>query len=78
MTARCKAGKLLGSTHTMAQPDRALLRAWMDTGKDHAGRTVAAQTMAQALAAEGHDAGATTLKDHRGRRCVCFREDVTA
>ena len=76
MTA-CKVGRLVGSTHALNQPDRAILRAWLDTGQ-YEGRRVSAALMAQALTAEGHPVGPTAVKDHRGKRCVCFREDVTA
>lgn len=75
---RCKAGRLLGEVHVMPQPDRALLRVWADTGRDSHGRVVSAEHMATALNVEGHPVGPTTLKDHRGRRCRCFREAVTA
>lgn len=73
----CKVGRLVGSTHALNQPDRATLRAWLDSGRDGRGRVVSAVAMANALCAEGHPVGPTTLKDHRGKRCVCFREDVT-
>ena len=70
----CKVGRLVGDTHTLSAPDRALLRQWLDTGRDTHGRTVPATAMAAALTAEGHAVGATAVKDHRGRRCCCFRE----
>ena len=69
-------GRLVGSTHVLNQPDRATLRAWLDTGRDAHGRAVSAVVMAQALTAEGHPVSATAVKDHRGRRCGCFRGDV--
>jgi hypothetical protein len=74
MTKACKLGRLLGSTHTLSQPDRALLRGWLDNGCDARGRRVPAEALATALVAEGHDVGPTTLKAHRRGACVCFRE----
>jgi hypothetical protein len=67
----CKLGAALG---VLPQLDRALLSGWLDTGLDANGRAVSATTMARALTAEGYDVGATTVKDHRGRRCSCYRE----
>lgn len=74
MSAACKVGRLVGSTHTLNQLDRALLRGILDTGRDPMGREVSATVLSQALTAEGHRVGPTTVKDHRARRCVCFRE----
>ena len=73
----CKAGALLANPAVPTE-DRDLLATWMDTGRDHRGRPTSAQTMVLALAAEGHHLGSTTVKDHRARRCVCYREAVTA
>jgi hypothetical protein len=75
--AACKVGRLIGNTHTLTRGDRATLRAWLDTRRDGKGRQVSADVMAQALTADGHGVGPTTLKDHRGRRCVCWRERTT-
>jgi hypothetical protein len=75
--ATCKVGKLLGRSRLLGRADRALLRAWCDTGTAD-GRKVPATTMAAALTRNGHQVSATTLKDHRGRRCACWREDVDA
>lgn len=72
--AACKLGTLLGSTHTLSQPDRALLRGWLDNGLDTNGRRVGADTLSNALTTEGHDIGGSTLKSHRRGACVCFRE----
>lgn len=74
--SRCKAGQLLGRPDLLPQPDRALFRSWVDTGLDPKGREVSAVAMANALCAEGHPVGPTTLKDHRGKRCVCWRPEV--
>ena len=52
--------------------DGALLDAWCRTGLMD-GEAVTAGVMAAALTAEGHPVGSTTVKDHRARRCVCFR-----
>ena len=67
----CKLGVIL--TERLNTIDRALLRAWIDTGHDGQGRSVSAAVMAAALTADGHKVGPTTLKDHRGRRCACWR-----
>lgn len=75
-TKACKAGKLLA--YGLDQLDRALFRAWLDTGEDGLGRPVSADVMAQAFTADGHGIGPTTLKDHRGRRCCCYRDEVPA
>lgn len=72
----CKLGKLIGNTHDLPVTDRALVRGWLDTGRDTHGRTVSAELLSTALTREGHRIGPTTCKDHRGRRCACFREDV--
>lgn len=74
----CKAGTLVGSTHRLERVDRAVLRGWLDTGCDAHGRTVSAETMAAALSQHGHRIGPTTLKDHRGRRCACWRDREVA
>ena len=68
MTA-CKVGAL-----TLPALDAALFAGWLDTGLDAGGYRVSADRMAQALTAEGHTVGPTALKDHRGRRCVCYRK----
>ena len=68
--AACKVGAL-----QLPPTDQALLAGWMATGKDAAGRAVSAVLMARALSAEGHGVSATAVKDHRGGRCVCRRED---
>lgn len=72
----CKVGRLLGNTHALPALDRALVRGWLDTGHDAHGRKVSADAMAAALTAEGHRVGPTTLKAHRARSCVCWREDT--
>lgn len=71
----CKLGSLIGNTHTLPQPDRALVRQWLDSGLDGRGRRVSAAFMATALSREGHPVGETTCKDHKAQRCACFREE---
>jgi hypothetical protein len=73
VTGTCKLGRLLGSTHKLNALDRALLRGWLDNGRDSRGRRVGADALSLALAAEGHDVGQTTLKAHRRGACVCYR-----
>lgn len=68
----CKLGQTLGGSR-ITKSDRAVLRGWLDTGCDPHGRRVSADVLAVALHRAGHQLGTTTLKDHKGRRCVCFR-----
>lgn len=68
--AACKVGQVAGALPAL---DRALLDGWLTTGTDANGRRVSAAVMAQALTAEGHQVGPTAVKDHRGRRCSCYR-----
>ena len=70
MTA-CKVGAL---AEALPFEDLAVLTGWLDTGTDATGRRVPATTMAAALTAEGHTVSPTAIKDHRGRRCVCYRK----
>lgn len=71
MSVLCKVGR----AHTEGLPaeDQAVLGVWVDTGLVD-GQPVPATVMAAALTANGHPVGVTTVKDHRGRRCVCFRQ----
>ena len=63
---RCKAGALL---EVLDPDDRATLERELDPERAR----VPATLLAQALATEGHPVSPTTVKDHRGRRCVCER-----
>ena len=66
----CKVGR----AHDDGLPaeDKAVLGVWVDTGLVD-GEEVPAGVMAAALSENGHPVSATTVKDHRGRRCVCAR-----
>jgi len=41
------------------------------------GEPVPATIMATALTENGHPVGVTTVKDHRAKRCVCYRTQDT-
>lgn len=71
---RCKVGALLGSLPTV---DRATLAGWLDNGRDGHGRRVPADVLSQALTADGHAVGQSSLKAHRRGVCVCYRERTT-
>lgn len=68
--AVCKVGRLITE---LPQPDARTLHTWLTEGTCDRGRPVSADVMASSLAAEGHKASPTTLKDHRGQRCTCYR-----
>ena len=72
----CKLGKLMANRDAMPAPDFALLTGWLEHGCDGKGRRVSGENLAAALVADyGPDApGPTTLKDHRGGRCACYRK----
>lgn len=70
----CKLGKLLASVKALAKPDRDLILRWLQDGQDGRGRRVSAEVLSVVLRTEGHRVGPTTLKDHRGGRCACYRE----
>lgn len=54
--------------------DTQVLDRWCENGTDTRDRRVSAYTLAAALRADGHDIGATTLKDHRAGRCACWKD----
>lgn len=68
---RCKVGQALQPDALPAE-DRQLLAAWCGTGMVD-GDPVPATIMAAALTDNGHPVGTTTVKDHRGKRCACYR-----
>lgn len=69
----CKLGAVLAGPLTAA--DRNLLTKWVAEGRDSHNRVVSAETMATAITQGTSTAiGPTTLKDHRGGRCACYRK----
>lgn len=70
----CKLGALM-TWSGITEADRALLQRWCEDGTDAKGRRVSAESMATAIT-NGTAAriGPTTLKDHRGGRCACYRK----
>ena len=64
----CKVAKL-----QLDQADTQLLDRWCRDGRDTRDRRVSADKLAEALRADGHSVGPTTLKDHRAGRCACWR-----
>lgn len=74
----CKFGALIASSGVTAA-DRDLLVKWCEDGTDVRGRRVSADAMSRAVSVgAGVLVGPTTLKDHRGGRCACYREKASA
>lgn len=69
MTTQCKAGAML---KVVPRGDRKLLARLLAGGKDDRGRDVPATTLAKVLTG----VSATTIKDHRGGRCVCAHPEA--
>lgn len=73
--AACKVGNLLAGKHLLTDADRALMLQWLEDGTDSRGRRVSAVQMAHAVTTgTAVPVGPTTLKDHRGGRCACYRK----
>ena len=70
MSARCKVGALLEPGSPLDADDLGSLDAALSAHR----RDVPATALAKALTLEGHPVSATTVKDHRGERCACYRE----
>lgn len=69
----CKVGALLEPDSPLDPDDLGSLDAALADAD-----TVPATVLARALTLEGQPASATTVKDHRGKRCACYREKAAA
>lgn len=67
----CKFATLAAS---LAPSDVELIGGWLKDGRDTKGVRVSAETLALALSEVYEPIGPTTLKDHRGGRCACYRK----
>lgn len=63
----CKVGQLL-EPDVLEATERDLLEQALALPR------VPAHVLAGALTTEGHPVGTTTIKDHRGTRCACYRK----
>ena len=83
--AACKVGTL---PELLDPEDGQLLTTWATaTRRDARGNPISfvngtaalsAAALSLALFREGHDVSPTALKDHRGGRCGCYRQEYTA